>query len=131
MNNFFNRLDKFLNYKGLNDNKITIQTGISNGLIGKARKRGSLSQENISKILLTYPNLNANWLFTGEGKMEKSPNILAEEEKPYYGNSDDKKIKQMEKALEEKEKYIKVLEENNNLLKEKLGISYEKNRIAN
>ena len=54
MIDFFSRLDKFMTYKGLNDNKLTVETGISNGLIGKARKRGSLSQENISKILYTY-----------------------------------------------------------------------------
>jgi repressor LexA len=53
---------------------LTIEAGISNGLIGKARKRGSLSQENISKILYTYRDLNANWLFTGNGEMIKSFN---------------------------------------------------------
>lgn len=68
---FFDRLDKFIEYKGLNDNKITIETGISNGLIGKGRKRGSISQENISKILCTYPDLDANWLLTGQGPMLK------------------------------------------------------------
>jgi hypothetical protein len=71
---FFERLDKFMKFKGLNDNKLTIETGISNGIIGKGRKRGSLSQDNISKILHTYPELNANWLFTGNGEMLKSDN---------------------------------------------------------
>lgn len=69
---FFDRLDKFMEYSGLNDNKITNETGISNGIIGKGRKRGALSQDNISKILYRYPELDANWLFTGEGKMIKS-----------------------------------------------------------
>ena len=71
MIDFFQRLDKFMEIKELNDNKITLETGISNGLIGKARKRGSLSQDNISKILYTYPELDANWLFTGNGSMYK------------------------------------------------------------
>lgn len=66
---FFSRLDNFMKYKGLNDNKITVEAGISNGIIGKARKRGALSQENISKILFKYPELNANWLLTGTGEM--------------------------------------------------------------
>ena len=69
MIDFFDRLDKFMKYKGLNDNKITVSTGISNGLIGKGRKRGGISQENISKILYTYPDLDANWLLTGKGNM--------------------------------------------------------------
>jgi len=73
MIDFFSKLDIYLEYKGLNDNKVTIETGISNGLIGKARKRGSLSQENISKILYTYKDLDANWLLTGRGQMIQNP----------------------------------------------------------
>lgn len=79
MIDFFNRLDNYMNFKGLNDNKITVEAGISNGLIGKARKRGSLSQDNISKILYTYSDLDANWLFTGTGNMLKRQlNIITE-----------------------------------------------------
>ncbi|GAA4149515.1 hypothetical protein GCM10022217_01500 [Chryseobacterium ginsenosidimutans] len=69
MSDFFERLDKYMEYKGLNDNKITVETGISVGLIGKGRKRGGLSQENIAKLLYGCPDLNANWLFKGEGNM--------------------------------------------------------------
>ncbi len=72
MIDFFSNLDKYMTFKKLNDNKITVQTGISNGIIGKGRKRGALSQDNISKILHTYPELNANWLFTGKGEMLKT-----------------------------------------------------------
>lgn len=91
MIDFFSRLDKFMTYKGLNDNKLTVETGISNGLIGKARKRGSLSQENISKILYTYNELDANWLFTGYGYMIKSqnpPDFIAEPTRSYRKTAD-------------------------------------------
>lgn len=75
MIDFFDRLDKFMVFKGLNDNKITIETGISNGLIGKARKKGGgISLENISKILNTYPELSVEWLLTGNGDMLKENN---------------------------------------------------------
>jgi hypothetical protein len=77
MIDFFDRLDKYMKYKGLNDNKITVSTGISNGLIGKGRKRGAISQENISKILQTYSEIDANWLLTGEGEMLKGNNTNA------------------------------------------------------
>ena len=73
MINFFEKLDKFMIDKGLNDNRITLECKLSNGIIGKARKRGSLSQENISKILFRYPELNANWLLGVDGDMLKSP----------------------------------------------------------
>jgi len=35
------RFDEYLKYKGLNDNKVTVQLGLSTGLIGKARKDGA------------------------------------------------------------------------------------------
>lgn len=70
MIDFFNRLDKYMKHKGLNDNKITVKAGVSNGLIGKARKKGGgLSIDNISKILYTYSDLSADWLLTGRGTM--------------------------------------------------------------
>lgn len=80
MSDFFERLDKYMEYKGLNDNRITVETGISVGLIGKGRKRGGLSQENISKILYKYPDLNANWLFRGEGNMLNEERIFSSSE---------------------------------------------------
>jgi len=76
MIDFFNRLDIFMKYRDLNDNKITVEAGISNGLIGKARQRGALSQDSISKILYTYPDLNANWLLTGKGEMLQNTDVL-------------------------------------------------------
>lgn len=61
---FFNKLDKYLKHKGLNDNQITLKANLSNGIIGKGRKRGSLSMDNIAKILHSCKDLNANWLFS-------------------------------------------------------------------
>ncbi|AZA78111.1 hypothetical protein EG347_11600 [Chryseobacterium sp. G0186] len=80
MSDFFERLDKYMEYKGLNDNKLTVEAGISVGLIGKGRKRGGLSQENIAKILYNYPDLNANWLFRGEGNMIIEDQIFSSSE---------------------------------------------------
>lgn len=73
MKNFIDRFDEYMSYAGLNDNKVTVQAGITVGLIGSARKRGkSVSVENIGKILYTYKDLNARWLLTGEGEMISS-----------------------------------------------------------
>lgn len=82
---FFDRLDKYIEYKGLNDNKVTVQTGIPIGSLGKQRKgsRG-LSVQSIAKILYTYDDLNAEWLLTGKGSMlrdvQKSKSGCPEEE---------------------------------------------------
>lgn len=114
MATFFQRLDKFMKHKGLNDNKITVETGISNGLIGKARKRGSLSQENISKILYTYSDLNANWLFTEKGEMLKEDgNKLMGKTENYkeLAEAQKKTIELLEKDNARLEKDLKSLEE--------------------
>lgn len=64
------RLDKYLDYKHLSDNKITKQLGLSIGTIGKSRKEGrELSDKVIEQILNFYKDLNRDWLLYGEGEM--------------------------------------------------------------
>ena len=66
----FTRLDKFMAYKGLNDNRITVQCKIAVGTLGKQRRSGrGLSYDSIVKILRTYPELNPTCLLLGEGEM--------------------------------------------------------------
>jgi len=123
MSEFFKRLDKFLNYKGLNDNKITKITGISNGLIGKARERGSLSQGSLEKILNKFPELNPNWLYYGTGAMIKQKEIV-NEPRPNYGieatchncKSHIIEIKHLLDKIELQSQIIKILREKNKKL---------------
>lgn len=66
------RFDKYMKYKELNDNKVTVQLGLSVGTLGKSRKCGrDLSDKVIEQILNFYTDLNRIWLLTGEGKMIK------------------------------------------------------------
>lgn len=68
------RFDKYMKFKGLNDNRVTNELGLSVGLLGKSRKEGrDLSQSAIEKILNFYTDLNRIWLLTGEGEMLRSP----------------------------------------------------------
>lgn len=64
------RFDNYMKFRGLNDNKVTVQAGLSVGIIGKSRnKYRDLSDKVIDKILKTYPEINKVWLITGEGEM--------------------------------------------------------------
>ncbi|MBQ3722124.1 MAG: hypothetical protein II851_00260 [Bacteroidales bacterium] len=64
------RFDEYMAYKHLNDNKVTVQLGLSNGVIGKSRKEGrDLSDRVIEQILNFYTDLNGEWLKTGHGEM--------------------------------------------------------------
>ena len=66
------QFDKYMKFKGLNDNKVTQQLGLSTGTIGKSRKENrDLSDKNIELILNFYTDLNRTWLLTGEGEMLK------------------------------------------------------------
>lgn len=66
------RFDKYMEYKELNDNKVTVQLGLSVGTLGKSRKYGrDLSDKVIEQILNFYTDLNRIWLLTGEGEMIK------------------------------------------------------------
>ncbi len=64
------RFDKYMKSKGLNDNKVTNQLGLSVGTLGKSRKESrDLSDKNIELILNFYTDINRVWLLTGEGEM--------------------------------------------------------------
>lgn len=67
---FIERLQCYMAYRGINDNQITVNAGLSVGLIGKAKaSQKGMSSINIEKILLAYPELNPDWLLTGRGEM--------------------------------------------------------------
>ena len=70
------RFDKYMEIKHLNDNKVTVQAGLSIGTLGKSRKENrDLSINSIEKILNFYTDLNREWLLTGRGDMIKSGDI--------------------------------------------------------
>ena len=81
--NIIERLDYFAKERGLNDNKITVDAGLSIGSLGKSRKsKGGLYSDSIEKILCAYPELNPEWLLTGKGEMikkKKETELLSEE----------------------------------------------------
>ena len=73
------KIDRFIEYmkiKGLNDNKVTLECGLSQGLLGQARTgKSDLGAKTIDKILNKYQDLNKVWLLTGEGEMLKTVSI--------------------------------------------------------
>lgn len=59
-----------MRFKGLNDNQVTQQCSLSQGLLGQARTgKSDLGPVSINKILKIYQDLNKVWLLTGEGPM--------------------------------------------------------------
>lgn len=71
------RFDKYMKFKGINDNQVTVNCKLSVGLIGKARSgRSDLGKKTIEKILNFYQDINRVWLLTGDGEM-----LVEDEEK--------------------------------------------------
>ena len=61
------RLREFIDYKGLSVQSFELQCGLSNGAVSKMGN--NTRRSTIDKISKTYPELNTNWLLTGEGGM--------------------------------------------------------------
>jgi hypothetical protein len=67
------RLIEFLSYLGMGQTKFEEKIGLSRGLINNIK--GEISLKSLKKITDAYPELNEEWLKTGEGAMLKSINI--------------------------------------------------------
>ncbi len=82
------RIKYFIDYKGISIRKFEIEIGFSNGAFASQLKnKKSIGSDKIENILNKYPELNANWLFTGNGEMLQLPqenaNLVCEENDPY------------------------------------------------
>ena len=87
------RFDKYIKIKGLNDNKVTNELGLSVGTLGKSRKENrDLSDKNIEKILKYYVDINRTWLLTGEGDMLEPEKVETTAEKVVHDNNNTAQI---------------------------------------
>ena len=79
------RLVKYLRYHKIGQNRFENLAGISNGYISNLKS--SPGTEILLKILNAAPDLNKDWLLTGEGEMLKQEEVhLSAEGIPYYEN---------------------------------------------
>ena len=96
------RLDKYLKYKHLSTNKVSVDAGLSTGVISKSREPNrDLSDSACKKILSACTDLNEKWLFDGEGEMLKDnkPSTINQTVNGVGNNS--VKVSTMDKALDE------------------------------
>lgn len=61
------RINEFIVSKGLSVAEFERICGLSNGYVRKVKD--SLGKRGLSDILRNFPDLNKDWLLTGEGKM--------------------------------------------------------------
>lgn len=65
------RLKEFLSYKKIGRNKFETKLGIANGYMSS--KGVTITSEVIEKASAEFPDLNLEWLITGNGNMLKQP----------------------------------------------------------
>lgn len=63
------RIIQYIDYKSITKYKFHKDLGFSNGFLDKNR---SISSDNYAKILDYYPDINPDWLLTGNGQMLRS-----------------------------------------------------------
>ena len=77
-NRRIDNLTNYMKFKGLNDNQVTVECKLSNGLLNKARAgQNDLSAKTVEKILTRFQDLSRIYLLTGEGEMLEQGNVTA------------------------------------------------------
>lgn len=67
------RLKEFVSKQGLGQNAFEKKVGIAIGYL--ASKSVSVTSDTIEKVIENFPNLNLDWLITGEGDMIKNSGV--------------------------------------------------------
>lgn len=119
------RLMKFMSYREMSASRFERMCGLSNGYFNKLRNAPGL--DKIDKMLRVFPELNREWVLTGEGSMLNDgyttfePVGLATPMSPTAMTETEKEVVLLQAKLEEKEKMIDLLkqqlEELNNINK--------------
>lgn len=112
------RLMKFMSYREMSASRFERMCGLSNGYFNKLRNAPGL--DKIDKMLRVFPELNREWVLTGEGSMLNEgyttfePVGLATPTAPNLENE----IKILQTQLELKEQLIDSLQAEVNTLKD-------------
>ena len=106
---------KFMSYREISASRFERMCGLSNGYFNKLRNAPGL--DKIDKMLRVFPELNREWVLTGEGSMLNEgyttfePVGLATPMSPIAMTETEKEVVLLQAKLEEKEKMIKILEQ--------------------
>lgn len=66
---------EYIEYKGFRKEKFFTSLGLNYGNYKGQAKKQRLNSEDLAIIISSYPELNSNWLLTGEGSMIKDEGI--------------------------------------------------------
>lgn len=109
------RLMRFIKSEKISQGKFERMCGMSNGYLCNIKQ--SIGSSKILSISKAFPQLNTEWLLTGEGSMLNEgyttfePVGLATPMSPIAMTETEKEVVLLQAKLEEKEKMITILED--------------------
>lgn len=100
------RIKQFAEYEKVSIRRFCEITGIANGAFTRAKGVGS---ENLLRIHYAFPDINLEWLITGQGSMLKSANPVADNK--FAMELIEKKDERIEELIRENERKEQELAE--------------------
>ena len=79
------RLQEFIFLKRITVQAFEAKVGLSNGAVGKMGE--NTRRSTLNKIVSAFPELNINWLLTGEGEMLNHSHSITQHQNGGSGNS--------------------------------------------
>ena len=70
------RILQFIEYKGIGITNFFKKTGIKRGFLDTDKLDSSVSDMFLAKIIAVFPELNIEWLLTGEGDMLRKEGVI-------------------------------------------------------
>lgn len=98
--NTLKRIKQYIDYKGITNQNFEKQIGFSNGAFASQLKNNrTIGVDKLENILIAFPELNPEWLLTGNGEVIKTKskeNVLKKNEDIYEDiNEDNPNVKKM------------------------------------
>ena len=102
------RIEQFAEKQGIKIGALEKKIGASKGVLSRAiAQKTDIQSKWLSKLVENFPQIDANWLLTGEGSMYRDTTVMTEAPPP----DRDKYVQLLESKIEDQQKIIGLLEE--------------------
>ena len=108
MEMILDRIEQFAEKQGIKIGALEKKIGASKGVLSRAiAQKSDIQSKWLSKLVENFPQINANWLLTGEGSMYRDTTVMNGPTPPNH----DKYIQMLVSKIEDQEKIINLLED--------------------
>lgn len=114
------RILQFIEYKGIGITNFFKKTGIKRGFLDTDKLDSSVSDMFLAKIIAVFPELNIEWLLTGEGEMLREEGIVQQALNNVSSTITQNQTINVPKDYEQLKKENKRLTQENSGLKDKI-----------